>query len=505
MVMTMMRCLLTMATGIGLAAATPAEDSVAHWTRFRGPDGGGLAPDGQKLPTQFGPNKNVLWKTPLPPGASSPCVWGDRIFLTAYDKPAKKLETVCLDRRDGRILWRQAAPVAKIEKAHEVSNPAASTPAADNDGVYVHFGSLGLLCYDHAGHERWKVSLPAPQSMFGTATSPILAGDLVLLNRDYRPGPCLLAVDRRTGNIAWKHEYPFPNVGFPAGRESYATPVVVDDGGVKLVVMHNNKKLAAHNLADGKEVWWVNVTSEACSSPVAADGRVYVATWVHAGEPENVVELPTFDELLKKYDKNGDGKLSKDEIPADLALIRRTESGDLPGAALTVHLFFGAFDRNHDGAIDKSEWELSKLLFKMMPSEHGLLAVKLGGKGDVTGSHVAWKEKRGLPEVASPLAYRGRVYLVKEGGIVSCLDAASGKLIYRERLGSTGAYFASPVAGDGKLYATAHAGVVSVFAVGDKLTVLARNDLGEHVLATPAIADGKLYVRTEGHLYAFGE
>jgi outer membrane protein assembly factor BamB len=503
--MTFPRCLVAVATGVGLAALTPADDSGARWPRFRGPDGGGLAPEGQKLPTRFGPATNVLWKTPLPPGASSPCVWGDRIFVTAYDKPSKKLETICVGRRDGRILWRHQAPAEKIEKAHEVANPAASTPAADADGVYVHFGSFGLLSYDHDGRERWKLPLPAPQTMQGTATSPILAGDVVLLNRDYRPGPCLLAVDRRTGKVTWTHEYPFPNVGFPTGRESYSTPLVVDDDGQKLVVLHNNKKLAAHSLADGKEVWWVSLTSEACSSPVAADGRVFVATWVHAGEPENVVELPTFDELLKKHDKNGDGKLSKNEIPADLALIRRTESGDLPGAALTVHLFFDMFDRNHDGMIDKGEWELSKLLFKMMPSEHGLLAVKLGGKGNVTGTHVAWKEKRGLPEVPSPLVYRGRVYLVKEGGIVSCLDAATGKLVYRERLGATGAYFASPVAGDGKLYAIAHAGVVSVFAAGDRLTVLARNDLGEHVLATPAVADGKLYVRTENHLYAFGE
>jgi outer membrane protein assembly factor BamB len=327
----------------------------------------------------------------------------------------------------------------------------------------------------------------------------------VLLNRDYQPGPALLAVDRRTGKVAWKHEYPFPNMGFPRGRESYSTPILVDDGGTKLVVLHNNKKLAAHNLADGKEVWWVNLTSEACSSPVVADGRVYVATWVHAGEPENVVELPSFDDLLKKYDKNGDGKLSKDEIPADLAMIRRTESGDLPGAALTVQMFFAFYDRNKDGAIDKTEWEMSKLMFKMMPSEHGLLSVKLGGKGDVTSSHVAWKEKRGLPEVPSPLVYRGRVYLLKEGGIVSCLDATTGKLIYRERLGSTGAYFASPVAGDGKLYAAAHSGVVTVVAAGDTLKVLTRADLGENILATPAIADRRLYVRTENHLFAFGE
>ncbi|HEY1377713.1 MAG TPA: PQQ-binding-like beta-propeller repeat protein, partial [Gemmataceae bacterium] len=395
------RWLLAAAIGVGLAARTLAGDSpaAAHWPQFRGPHGGGVAPDGQKLPTQFGPGKSMLWRTELPPGASSPCIWGDRIFLTAYDAAARKLETLCLDRRDGHILWRQAAPAQKVEKVHKISNPAASTPAADGDGVYVNFGSFGLLCYDHDGKERWKLPLAAPRTMQGTATSPILAGDLVILNRDYQPGPCLLAVHRGTGQTAWKHDYPFPNLGFPAGRESYSTPLVIQDGGTPLVVLHNNKKLAAHSLADGKEVWWVSLTSEACTSPVAANGRVYVATWVHAGEPENIVELPTFDELLKKYDRNGDGKLGKDEIPADLAFLRRTESGDIPGAALTVQLFFDGLDRNKDGAIDRGEWALSQLMFKMMPSEHGLLAVRPGGKGNVTPTHVAWKEKRGLPEV----------------------------------------------------------------------------------------------------------
>src|SRR5947209_8228694 len=148
--MTAARWFLAAAIGVGLTAPAPADDA-AQWARFRGPGGGGLAPDGQKLPTHFGPAKNVLWKTELPPGASSPCVWGDRIFLTAYDEPAKKLETVCLDRRDGHVLWRQAAPAETVEKVHEISNPAAATPAADGDAVYVHFGSFGLLCYDHGG------------------------------------------------------------------------------------------------------------------------------------------------------------------------------------------------------------------------------------------------------------------------------------------------------------------------------------------------------------------
>ena len=160
-----------------------------------------------------------------------------------------------------------------------------------------------------------------------------------------------------------------------------------------------------------------------------------------------------------------------------------------------------------DGQASRAEWdkflqdnrEISGKL------ENGLLAIKPGGKGNVTATHVLWREKKALPEVPSPLHYRERIYLVRDGGIVTCLEAKTGRLLYRGRLGAGGPYFASPVAGDGKVYAASLDGVVVVFAAGDELKILARNDLDESIAATPALVDGKLYVRTEKHLYAFGE
>src|SRR5581483_6631653 len=139
--------------GVFLAPATADDpkNPAALWPQFRGPDGTGAAPDGPTLPIRFGPTENVIWKTPLPVGHSSPCIWGDRIFLTGFDPEAKKLETLALDRRTGEILWRRAAPAKTIERVHEISNPATSTPAADGERVYVYFGSFGLLCYDFAG------------------------------------------------------------------------------------------------------------------------------------------------------------------------------------------------------------------------------------------------------------------------------------------------------------------------------------------------------------------
>jgi outer membrane protein assembly factor BamB len=143
-------------------------------------------------------------------------------------------------------------------------------------------------------------------------------------------------------------------------------------------------------------------------------------------------------------------------------------------------------------------------LFLNRPVEHGLFAVKPGGAGDVTKTHVLWRDGKATPEVPSPLYYRGRVYMVRDGGLMSCLNAETGKLLFRERLGPGGAYYSSPVAGDGKVYAASRGGEVIVLAAGDEFRVMSRNDLKEPILATPALADGKVYVRTENHLHAFG-
>jgi outer membrane protein assembly factor BamB len=483
----------------GLAALpAPAQEArpEALWPQFRGPNASGVAPDGMTLPERFGPTDHVAWKTPLPAGHSSPCVWGNHIFLTGYDVDQKRLETLALDRSTGQIRWRRPAPAVAIEKVHQISTPAVSTPVTDGERVYVYFGSFGLLCYDVAGAELWKVPLPVPQTRFGSGTSPVLAGDLLILHGEYPPKPFLLAVDRRTGATAWRKDLSLPMM------EGYATPALWSHDGTDELVLHRPGRVVGHDPKDGTERWWVGVNSTACSSPVVGDGQLFALTWMMGADPTDRVKLPTFDELLAKYDTNKDGKISKDEFPADLSVFKRSEAGDIPGADMKVKPFFSQLDMNKDGHIDRLEWGMVQL-FVNRPVEHGLFAVKPGGQGDVTRSHVLWRDAKGTPEVPSPLYYRGRVYLVRDGGLASCLDAATGKLLYRERLGPGGAYFASPVAGDGKLYAASRGGEVVVFAAGDTFQVLARNDLHESIMATPALAGGKVYVRTEGHLYAF--
>src|SRR5262245_44854543 len=174
-----------LACAAGLAASGDwAVADPPSWPQFRGSNSAGVSDEVRPLPSEFGPAKDCLWKTPLPVGHSSPCIWGDRIFGTAFDPAANKLEPLCVNRLNGKIEWRRTAPAEKIEKGHELGNPAASTAAADGERVYVYFGSYGLLCYDHAGAEQWKVALETPQARFGTATSPALIdGRLVLISQ----------------------------------------------------------------------------------------------------------------------------------------------------------------------------------------------------------------------------------------------------------------------------------------------------------------------------------
>jgi outer membrane protein assembly factor BamB len=198
-------------------------------------------------------------------------------------------------------------------------------------------------------------------------------------------------------------------------------------------------------------------------------------------------------------------QISESEFPDDMVLSRRPEIENVKGGQTYIKPFFKMIDFNQDGQIDKAEWTKTVESVGSTIREHGLAAIKPGGKGDVTATHVLWQEKRFIPEVPSPLYYDGRVYMIKNGGLVSCMDADSGKLLYRERLGAAGLYCSSPICANGRIYIASTKGVITVFAAGDTLQVLARNNLEEQVFATPAVVENKLYVRTVKHMYAFGE
>jgi outer membrane protein assembly factor BamB len=477
----------------GIAATCVCADE-QNWPQFRGPYGCGVD-DSAPLISEFGPEKNLLWKTEVPSGHSSPCIWGNYIFLTGYSQKESKLETLAIDRRDGRIIWRQAAPTDAIEKVHQTSSPASPTPTTDGERVYVYFGSYGLLCYNVEGELQWNKPIPTPKSAYGTGTSPVIVDDLLLLAMHKGK---LLALDRKTGVTVWEHSDSLFSC-------SYSVPLVHRTDARTEVILHGNGGIVALDASNGKSLWWIaGLPIDPVPTPVLGDGLLYAIAYYPGGAVDDGVKWPTFDALLKDLDKNKDDAISLDEIPPD-GFVILSRGGDAGTGDVTLAQLLPNRDRNKNKQLDRAEWGgISRYIDRLWKTENAILAIRPGTDGDVTATNVVWKERKSLPEIPSALYYRGHLYAVKNGGIVTCLDGKTGHLHYRKRLGTSGLIYASPVAGDGKIYVSTLSGKVVVFEAGTTLKVLATNDLGEPIAATPAIVDGTIYIRAEKHLFAFG-
>lgn len=464
---------------ITLAAVTASQAAESWWPQFRGPNCSGVS-ESAKPPVEFGPGNNEVWKVSVPSGASSPCVWGDWIFLTAFENG--KLETLCYQRRDGKLNWKQETPQVELEEYNSTEgSPAASTVATDGQHVVSYFGSYGLICYDTKGRELWKHPLPMAHTAggFGSGGSPLIANGLVFVNRDQVRNCSLLAVDLKTGKKAW--EAVRPDV-----TQSFGTPITWKNGRTDELVMSGSLKLKAYDLKSGAEHWSLaGMPSFTCTTPVVGDGMLFFAGWAPGKEPGS---MPSFDDLLQSSDKNHDGVITQDEA-----------------TAAGWGSFFRGLDINGDGKITREDLDLMKA--QMSKGENVLVAVKPGGSGELAERQVAWKQTTGLPYVASPLYYRGRVYLVKDGGMVSSFDAKTGKAFYeKERLDAPGSYYASPVAADGRIYFTSLTGRLSVVeAGGDQPKVLKQANFGERIWATPALIGKTLYLRTASSLFAFSQ
>ncbi len=405
------------------------------WPQFRGPNSSGLSEG--RPPVHFGPDQNVLWKTAVGAGMSSPIIWQGRIFLTEFDGATRQLATVCIDRRSGKTLWRRTLAPEQIEKVHAISSPAAATPATDGERVYVYFGSYGLVCYDLDGNQKWEKRLPLPENPYGTAASPIIAGELLIVNHQGKDS-YLLAVHRRDGRTVWRTD----RSKFQYG---WSTPVHWRHDGIDEIVVLGgdfkpNQRLMAYNLADGAERWWTGgLPPCGKSTPVIGGGLLFLAA------PDIILET-------------------------------------------------AAERRNPERAAQFYAKNAARVM-----------AVRPGDKGEVNKANIAWSERKGVPGVPSPLYYKGRLYTFQNGGFVFCRVAKTGELIYSGRLGASGYYYSSPVAADEKVYIASEEGVVLVLDSGEKLKILSANKLDGAILATPALVDRNIYVRTENHLYAFGK
>lgn len=457
-------------------AALPLGLALAVWPQFRGPNASGVS-EAKNLPAQMSQTENVIWKTALPAGYSSPSVSADRIYITAIEND--KLWTFALDRATGRILWRREAPRPRVQEMQRANSAVTATPATDGRNVYVFFQDFGLLAYGPDGNELWKLPLGPFNNPFGHGSSPILAGNTLVMNLDQDTGSYLLALDKATGKTLWRVER-------PVAQRGYATPVLYE--GNQLIVT-GSYRMTSYDLKTGRELWYIRrLPWQIKPTPVIADGVVYFTTYAGESDPGQQENIPPFADALAKLDANKDGKISKSEIGDKKAEARFDEYLDL----------------DDTGFLEERDWEQFR---ERRLGENALRAYRIkDAKGDITESGLLWKTSKPLPNVPSPLFYQGVLYMVKEGGIFASFDPANGAILKQARLqGALGDYYASPVAADGKIYVGSRDGnFVTIRAGGRDWEVLHVADMGAPINASAAPVDTRLYLRTDAALFCFG-
>jgi outer membrane protein assembly factor BamB len=458
--------------------ASSTNDASAVWSRFRGPNGTGLARG--EYPAEIGPDVNVLWAREFHSGQSSPVLSKECVFLTGVED--ERLFTYALDRDTGATLWKREAPRPRRTRLHPKNHAAAASAAVDKDSVVVFFDEYGLLAYDHEGQERWRLPLGPFDNVYGMGASPIIVGDVVVLACDQSTDSYVLGVSKQTGDVLWK-------VGRPQAVSGHCTPVVhhTPEGRAQ-VILPGSYLLDAYDAQTGERVWWVRgLPGEMKSVPVLLGETL----WTHGfaspvNNQGNQIEYPPFAEALVLMDADKDGSISAPEIEEQ-----------------RVQQLFVFFDLDGDEKLDEVEWEGTRA---SLASVNSAMAIRVGGKGDRTDDAVQWRYHRSIPQLPSPLVVEGVYYLLgDQGGLLTALAAGSGEPLERSRLkDAVDSYYAAPVAGGGHVYLLSESGILSVLSAGGSLDPIHTMEFGEPCYATPALEDGRIWLRSQTRLYCFG-
>ncbi len=471
------------------------------WLQFRGTNALGIAPKNSTPPTDFGINKNVLWKIESPEGLSSPILIGDNLVLTGVNREEKKYLIWNIDSKNGAIKWKNEVAVEKFEEVHNTSSPAAATPVSDGERIYCYFPSFGLICFDLDGNKIWEKHIELQSVISGSGTSPVLSENKLILNYDNLVEPRLMVFDKSNGLLLWEYHFRKEKV---VSSCSWSTPVIWNDQ----IIIHRSNGIEGIDMNLGRETFKFHIGSMGESTPVIIEDTLYVNAWIIRGEKELQGNVKDFQQLFSDIDANGDDIISRDEFrlkyPAGrIPINERAEGEDVDDT--TFYIFWWmlrAFDDNKDALISKVEWKDFMLRMEDF-NHHGLVAIQLGDTADITLSSQLWRIEENIGETPSLLVSDGLVYMTKTGGITTCVNAHSGDIMYSEKLGASGPYFSSPLLANGIIYYASYNGKITLVKAGEKFEILNQVDLNEKIGASPIALDDILYIRSASHLFAF--
>ncbi len=468
-----------------------------YWLQFRGPNASGIAPNNANPPLHFNPDTNLLWKTPVMPGWSSPCIVNDRIFLSGFGTRDSLLYTMAFDRETGKLLWQDAVVPGDYPDIHPMNSYASPTIASNGKNIYVSFLNYGMIAYDLDGNKSWEYKHEAAIYFYGSANSPIIDDSVVILNISATDDPRIMGLDCETGDSVWTirpGDYPWRNFG------NVSTPVLWNN----LIIFQGDGYIMAYDLTTRDAKWWIRAPGAGSATPVIKGDKMILNTYFQAGEKKVRGEVKPFSYYLDKIDANKNGKLEQSEFSDTMFIWKRPEIMDLPLVTLRLgeDKMFRFFDRDGDHAYNEEEWNGLRQTFKNYVGEHGMLCLSLEGSGERPMTDVEWKINEDTPETPSPLVVNDNAFFIKNGGIVTVVHIDDGSIVFKKRVGAPGAYLSSPLLADGRIYVCSYNGVVTVLS-GDDFKVLAKNRIGGKIGASPVAVGNVLYLRTDQYLYAF--